>query len=117
MRVFSFIASIVIAQSAFAAASLQKAEEKLNDAKAVFLEHVSNPAESIPDSLLAKAQCVLVIPDVLKGGFIIGARGGSGVASCRTVDGWSQPAFYDLGGLSVGLQIGVQSTDLVLVFT
>jgi lipid-binding SYLF domain-containing protein len=59
---------------------------------------------------------VAVFPGVLKGGFIVGGRGGSGVISRRIDGGWSAPAFFDLGGGSVGLQIGVASTDYILLF-
>jgi len=70
----------------------------------------------IPESLLNKAMCVAVFPDVIKAGFIFGGRYGRGVASCRTKLGWSAPAFFNLGGGSFGLQIGAQSTDFVFLF-
>jgi lipid-binding SYLF domain-containing protein len=82
----------------------------------VFNEIMSAPDKQIPDDILAKAECVAVFPDVLKAGFIIGGRGGRGVASCRTARGWSAPAYFNLGGGSIGLQIGAQSTDFVLLF-
>jgi len=53
---------------------------------------------------------------VIKAGFIVGGRGGRGVASCRVAGAWSSPAFFNLGGGSIGLQIGAQSTDFVLLF-
>ena len=58
----------------------------------------------------------LGFPNVIKAGFIVGGRGGRGVASCRTGNSWSSPAFFNLGGGSIGLQIGAQSTDFVLLF-
>jgi lipid-binding SYLF domain-containing protein len=66
--------------------------------------------------LLDRAEAVAVFPGVLKGGFIVGGRGGSGVISRRVANGWSAPAFFDLGGGSIGLQIGVASTDYILLF-
>ena len=72
--------------------------------------------KSIPQDLLDRAEAVAVFPGVLKGGFIIGGRGGSGVISRRVAGGWSAPAFFDLGGGSIGLQIGVASTDYILLF-
>jgi lipid-binding SYLF domain-containing protein len=57
-----------------------------------------------------------VFPGVLKGGFIVGGRRGSGVISRRVAGGWSAPAFFDLTGGSIGLQIGASSTDYVLLF-
>jgi SH3 domain-containing YSC84-like protein 1 len=57
----------------------------------------------------------LVVPDLIKGGFIIGGKHGRGVATCRTTDGWSAPAFVSVGGGSWGLQIGVEGVDLVML--
>lgn len=82
----------------------------------VFREIMRAPDKSVPRDILDRAECVAVFPEVLKAGFVFGARGGRGVASCRTKDGWSAPAFFNLRGGSVGLQIGAQSTDFVLLF-
>ena len=82
----------------------------------VFSEIMGTPDKGIPQDLLERAECVAVFPSVLKAGFIVGARGGRGVASCRAARGWSAPAFFDLGGGSFGLQIGAQSTDFVMLF-
>jgi lipid-binding SYLF domain-containing protein len=85
-------------------------------AAGVFREIMDTPDKGIPKDLLEKAECVAVFPSVIKAGFIVGGRGGRGVASCRTVSGWSAPAFFNLGGASFGLQIGAQSTDFVMLF-
>jgi len=82
----------------------------------VFKEIMDTPDKGIPRDLIGKAQCVAVFPSVIKAGFVVGGRGGRGVASCRTERGWSAPAYFDLKGGSFGLQIGVQSTDFVLLF-
>lgn len=82
----------------------------------VFREIMDTPDKGIPKDLLEKAECVAVFPSVLKAGFIVGGRGGRGVASCRTVSGWSAPAYFTLGGASIGLQIGAQATDFVMLF-
>lgn len=82
----------------------------------VFREIMNTPDKGIPRELLDGAECVAVFPSVIKAGFIVGGRGGRGVASCRTAQGWSAPAFFNLGGGSIGLQIGAQSTDFVLLF-
>lgn len=82
----------------------------------VFREIMRAPDKAVPQEILDGAECVAVFPQVLKAGFVIGARGGRGVASCRTKNGWSAPAFFNLKGGSVGLQIGAQSTDFVLLF-
>ena len=82
----------------------------------VFREIMRAPDKAVPRDILDRAECVAVFPQVLKAGFVFGARGGRGVASCRTKSGWSAPAFFNLTGGSVGLQIGAQSTDFVLLF-
>lgn len=82
----------------------------------VFGEIMGAPDKSIPQNILDGAECVAVFPSVIKAGFIVGGRGGRGVASCRTANGWSAPAYFDLGGGSFGLQIGAQATDFVLLF-
>lgn len=85
-------------------------------AATVFREIMDTPDKEVPRDLLDKAACVAVFPNVIKAGFIVGGRGGRGVASCRTAAGWSAPIYLNLGGGSVGLQIGAQSTDFVLLF-
>jgi lipid-binding SYLF domain-containing protein len=82
----------------------------------VFDQIMGTREKSIPNDLLDRAEAVAVFPGVIKGGFIVGARGGSGVISRRIAGGWSAPAFFDLGGGSIGLQIGASSTDYILLF-
>lgn len=92
------------------------AAEQSARAARVFNEIMDTRDKSIPRDLLDRAEAVAVFPGVLKGGFIVGGRGGSGVISRRVANGWSAPAFFDLGGGSIGLQIGVASTDYILLF-
>lgn len=82
----------------------------------VFEQIMATREKSIPGDLLRRAEAVAVFPGVIKGGFIVGARGGSGVISRRVGGGWSAPAFFNLGGGSIGLQIGAASTDYILLF-
>jgi len=89
--------------------------EQSQKASKAFTEIMDAPDKGIPQSLLDGAKCVAVFPSVLKAGFIVGGRGGRGVASCRTATGWTSPAFFNLGGGSVGFQFGAESTDFVLV--
>ena len=71
----------------------------------------------IPEYLLSKAEGIAVIPHVVKGAFMVGGRFGKGLVSARRDDGtWSAPVYVDIGGASYGFQIGVEATDLVLVF-
>src|SRR5882757_1036016 len=76
---------------------------------------MATPDKGIPEEVLGNAKCILVVPDLIKGGFIFGGKRGRGVASCRTSDGWSAPAFVSVGGGSWGLQIGVEGVDLVML--
>jgi len=92
------------------------AEKQATKASKVFQEIMAAPDKAIPNSVLDKAVCIAVFPQVLKAGFIVGGRGGRGVASCRVENGWSDPAYFDLKGGSFGLQIGAQATDFVLLF-
>lgn len=107
------VAALLMAATAFG--QLKSSDiEKLNEA-ATTLRELRNTAEGIPESIFSKAHCVLVIPDLKKAGFIVGGEHGSGVMSCRHGNGWSAPVFMEMTKGSAGLQIGVQSTDLVLV--
>jgi SH3 domain-containing YSC84-like protein 1 len=66
--------------------------------------------------VLEHAKCIAVVPHMIKGGLVFGAENGKGVATCRTGDGWSAPAFFVITGGSWGLQIGVEGVDLVMIF-
>jgi lipid-binding SYLF domain-containing protein len=93
----------------------QKIDDRLSAAKDVITEIMSVPDKSVPDEIARKAVCVGVVPGMKKGAFIVGADYGQGVVTCRTAHGWSAPVFIRMAGGSWGLQIGGQSTDLVLV--
>jgi len=90
--------------------------EQSAKAARVFDEIMGAPDKAIPKRVLDDADCVAVFPSVIKAAFGIGGRGGRGVVSCRTANGWSAPAFLNLGGGSFGAQIGVESTDYVMLF-
>src|SRR3954452_14435965 len=92
-----------------------KASRRVESAATVLDEIQAAPDQGIPEEVLGSAECVAVIPTLLKGGFIFGGRYGKGVASCRTPKGWSAPAFFTIGGGSFGLQIGGQAVDLVML--
>jgi lipid-binding SYLF domain-containing protein len=101
--------------AAFGEADKAKLDERLLSARDVVNEVMATPDKGIPQSILAGASCVVVIPSFKKGAFIAGAQYGQGVATCRTPNGWSAPVFVQLAGGSFGFQIGGQATDLVLV--
>jgi lipid-binding SYLF domain-containing protein len=92
-----------------------KLDDRMQSAADVINEVMSVPDKGIPQSILAGAACVVVVPHYKKGAFVIGAQYGQGVATCRTPRGWSAPVFVKLEGGSFGWQIGGQSTDLILV--
>src|SRR5687768_13777736 len=94
----------------------KEAAKKAESAARVFEKVMGAPDRSIPRELLDRAEAVAVFPGMLKAGFVVGGRGGSGVISRRVTGGWSAPAFFKMGGASVGLQIGAAKTDLILLF-
>src|SRR6266498_1019129 len=105
-----------LATSAFAADEMDnKAADRVKAAATVLEEIQSAPDTGIPDEVMGSAECVAVVPSMLKGGFVFGARYGRGVASCRTAKGWSDPAYFTVQGGSFGLQIGGQAVDLVML--
>jgi lipid-binding SYLF domain-containing protein len=91
------------------------AERHASAAAKTFNEIMAVPDKSIPRELVDKAEAIAVFPGTLKAAFVFGGRGGQGVISRRTARGWSEPAFYNLGGGSFGLQIGAEKTDFVLL--
>jgi SH3 domain-containing YSC84-like protein 1 len=92
-----------------------KATDRVDAAATVLNEIQATPDAGIPNEILSKSECVAVVPSMLKGGFIFGAKYGRGIASCRTPKGWSAPAFFTIGGGSFGFQIGGQAVDLVML--
>jgi lipid-binding SYLF domain-containing protein len=93
----------------------EKLVSRLDASRDILNDVMATPDKSIPESVLANARCVAVVPGLLKGAFIVGAEYGQGVATCRTGHGWSGPVFLRMAGGSWGFQIGGKGTDLVLV--
>jgi lipid-binding SYLF domain-containing protein len=92
--------------------------ERAAEAATVLTEIMGIPENSVPEELMARAHGIAVIPHVVKGAFGIGGQWGKGLMSQRHENGsWSQPAYIEIGGGSFGLQIGLQASDIVLVFT
>jgi lipid-binding SYLF domain-containing protein len=113
--VLLFLAVALISPCFAADEKATKAEDRLKAAATVLDEIQSAPDQGMPEEVLGSAECVAVVPTMLNGGFIVGARYGRGVASCRTPKGWSAPAFFSVKGGSFGLQIGGQAVDLVML--
>jgi lipid-binding SYLF domain-containing protein len=93
----------------------ESSTDRLNNAARVLQEIMSTPDSGIPEEVLEHARCVAVVPHMIKGGFVFGAQNGRGVATCRTAEGWSAPAFFAITGGSWGLQIGLEGVDLVMI--
>jgi lipid-binding SYLF domain-containing protein len=115
-----FLAIALVSTAAFAADTKEreKQEERLKNAASVMGE-ILNVPDDIPQDLLDKAKCVMVIPSVLKAAFIVGGSYGRGAMVCRSGKnfrgGWGAPAMFVLEGGSVGFQIGGEATDFVLL--
>lgn len=111
------LGSLVLLLPAFAAQAEDPPLVRADNAVRVLNEVMQAPDKAIPRDLLRDARAIAVIPDMVKAGFIFGGRRGEGLISVKTADGtWSNPSFITMTGGSVGFQIGVSSTDVVLVF-
>jgi lipid-binding SYLF domain-containing protein len=120
MRILLLWVVVALVATAFAAdekasGKESKAQDRVQAAADVLNEIQGTPDQGIPAEVLGSAECVAVVPSMLKGGFVVGARYGRGLASCRTPKGWSAPAFFTITGGSFGLQIGGQAVDLVML--
>jgi SH3 domain-containing YSC84-like protein 1 len=93
----------------------ESAAGRAESAATVLNEIMAAPDKGIPEEILGSARCIAVVPTLIKGGFVFGGSHGRGMATCRTDNGWSAPAPFHMTGGSVGLQIGGQAVDLVMV--
>ena len=100
---------------AFAGSGREDSVARLQSSVEVLHAVMATPDKGIPEEVLSNAKCILVVPNLVKGGFVFGGKHGRGVATCRTGAGWSAPAFVSVGGGSWGLQIGVEEVDLVML--
>jgi lipid-binding SYLF domain-containing protein len=89
--------------------------ERLQNGATVIKEIMQAPDNSVPLDIISRAKCIAVMPGMLKAAFVVGGAYGKGVASCRTLKGWSAPAFFTLKGGSFGFQIGGESADIVML--
>lgn len=109
--------ALLLSTLAAPAIAAPESYEEVTESTEVFSEMVKNPETQIPAALLRESQAIAVITNIRQGGFILGGRRGDGVMLTRQTDGsWSNPAFINLTGGSIGLQAGFKSTDLILVF-
>ena len=114
-KLMTFVAVLSLTSIGWAASDREATVDRLDHAGAVLHEIMAAPDKGIPEEVLEHAKCMAVVPHMLKGGFVFGAENGRGVATCRTANGWSAPAFFTITGGSWGLQIGVEGVDLVMI--
>lgn len=115
MKKCAFGVALILSTAAMAVA--ETAAERLASSADVFQQIMSTPDKGIPQDLLGKAQCVIIVPGLKKGAFVVGGQFGRGFAECRHDDGvgWGAPAAVRVEGGSVGFQIGGSSTDVVML--
>ena len=114
-QVMYFFAMLSLGTLCWAGSAREDATDRLDNATNVVHAIMSAPDNGIPEEVLEHAKCMAVVPHMVKGGFVFGGKGGKGVATCRTANGWSAPAFITISGGSWGLQIGVEAVDLVMI--
>jgi lipid-binding SYLF domain-containing protein len=114
-KLTTLVAVLSLTSIAWAGSNREASEDRLEHAGRVIHEIMSAPDRGIPQEVLEHAKCIAVVPHMLKGGFVLGAENGRGVATCRTAAGWSAPAFFTITGGSWGLQIGIEGVDLVMI--
>jgi SH3 domain-containing YSC84-like protein 1 len=114
-KLMTFVAVLSLTSIAWAGSNREATDDRLDHAGRVLHEIMSAPDRGIPEEVLEHAKCIAVVPHMLKGGFVFGAENGRGVATCRSENGWSAPAFFTITGGSWGLQIGVEGVDLVMI--
>ena len=113
-KLITLVAILGMANIGWAGTTRENVQDRLDNAGRVLHEIMAAPDRGIPEEVLEHAKCIAVVPHMLKAGFVFGAENGKGVATCRTAQGWSAPAFFDITGGSWGLQIGVEGVDLVM---
>jgi lipid-binding SYLF domain-containing protein len=111
----SFGLAAVSCLNALGADKIADHEKRFRESALVFGEIMGAPDKGIPRDLLDRATCVAIVPDLKRAGFIVGAKYGKGVLSCRTATGWSAPSTIRIEGGSIGFQIGAGETDVVLL--
>ena len=114
-KLMCLLAMLNLGALCWAGSGREDATDRLENATQVLHEIMGMPDKGIPEEVLEHAKCIAVVPHMVKGGFIFGAKGGKGVATCRTANGWSAPAFITISGGSWGLQIGVEAVDVVMI--
>jgi len=114
-KLIALLSMAGLATFSWAGTAKEDSTDRLTKASEVLTQMASAPDKGIPEEVLGKAKCIAIVPHLVKGGLVFGGKHGRGVATCRTAEGWSAPAFISVGGGSWGLQIGVEGVDLIMV--
>src|SRR4029077_19797206 len=117
MKYFASLMLLLTTATLSSAASANEPEKRIRESTAVLREILESKDKGIPEDLLERAQCVGVVPNLKRAGFIIGAKYGKGIVVCREPNGrgWSAPSTVRIEGGSIGLQIGAGETDVVFI--
>src|SRR5262252_8074783 len=117
MKMRTFLVVALSVAPLLVAEETKESVKRLEDSAAVFSEIMGTPDKGIPQELIEKAHCIVIVPGLKKGAFVVGGQYGKGYMSCRNKsgEGWSAPGTVRIEGGSVGFQIGGSSTDLVLL--
>lgn len=115
-QLMTAVAVLALSLCSWAGQTREDAQKRLDNSAKVLREIMATPDKGIPEEPLGSAQCIAVVPHLVKGGIGFGAEHGRGVATCRTSHGWSAPAFISISGGTWGLQLGLEGVDLVMLF-
>jgi lipid-binding SYLF domain-containing protein len=115
MKKFVAFLSVMSLASFCWAGAKEDSTQRLDRASEVLTQIANAPDKGIPEEVLSHTKCIAIVPHLVKGGLGFGGKHGRGVATCHTATGWSAPAFISIGGGSWGLQIGVESVDLIML--
>jgi lipid-binding SYLF domain-containing protein len=114
-KLILFAVLVSLTSMGWAQSKRESSTDRMDNAGKVLHEIMAAPDNGIPEEVLEHARCIAVVPHMIKGGFILGAQNGRGVATCRIESGWSAPAFFRITGGSFGFQIGLEGVDLVMI--
>ncbi|HEX8924563.1 MAG TPA: lipid-binding SYLF domain-containing protein [Terriglobales bacterium] len=114
-KVLALFAMLFLGVSTALAGDRADDVSRLDESAKILGEIMNAGDKGIPEEIIGSAKCIAVVPSMLKGGFVVGANYGKGVASCRSEKGWSAPAFFSVKGGSFGFQIGGQAVDLIML--
>jgi SH3 domain-containing YSC84-like protein 1 len=116
MKKFCVALLVLVTTAAWSQSGARGADlDRIQTASTILSQIMEAPDKAIPDNIMSGAKCIAIVPSMLKVSFIFGANYGKGVATCRTGNGWSSPAFFRMEGGSFGFQAGGQANDLVLI--